>query len=460
MYYLFILKKSLIFKKHKPLIIHDLREVWYPIQKGGIHMPKMQQCINLTSIEKINSFEQTCYSVELNKKIIQIIKKSSGKIYNPTPIPLSTFEPNATSIINAINQQYFEIKLDDIYLVTCNPFHARLQSHKHKHKGLVTTSDIFMRHLAHQWPENPTEGLWNIMHYFAKENKSTDVHICTNRGVTYKRNGQLQWDWPIIKDDLSSLMYLIKLKSQLDPAISQKPQDGAYCFYNDQIKIDVRTSTLPTQEGEMISLRLFHDDQSLESLDNIGFSREKIINIRSLLNATNGLILITGTTGSGKSTTLYAMLRELTHRHVITLEDPIERIIPGIHQTSINQWQNYTMDNGLKAMLRHNPDVIAIGEIRDNQTAETVINAAYSGHLVIASLHTNDIEATLLRLSNLGVSPFLISYCLRGIISQSLTYDKQTITLNSQLLICKTPYIINNIKKELTAFLKHNTLIK
>ena len=128
------------------------------IQKGEVHMPKMQQCINLTSIEKINSFEHTCYSVELNEKIIQIIKKSSGKIYNPTPIPLSTFEPNATSIINAINQQYFEIKLDDIYLVTCNPFHARLQSHKHKHKGLVTTSDIFMRHLAHQWPENPTEG--------------------------------------------------------------------------------------------------------------------------------------------------------------------------------------------------------------------------------------------------------------------------------------------------------------
>jgi type II secretory ATPase GspE/PulE/Tfp pilus assembly ATPase PilB-like protein len=258
---------------------------------------------------------------------------------------------------------------------------------------------------------------------------------------------------------MERLMYFIKLHSHMDPAIFRTPQDGAYCFNKENIKIDVRTSTLPTQNGEMISLRLFYYDQHFESLNNIGLSSKKLEKIRSLLTIPNGLILITGATGSGKSTTLYAMLRELTHRHVITLEDPIERLIPGIHQTSINEWQNYTMSVGLKALLRHNPDVIAIGEIRDSQTAEAVINAAYSGHLVIASLHTNSIETTLLRLANLGISPFMIGYCLRAIISQSLQFSEGKTKLKSELLICETPYIIQNLKKELNDFINKNSHI-
>ena len=148
-------------------------------------------------------------------------------------------------------------------------------------------------------------------------------------------------------------------------------------------------------------------------------------------------------------------------QHVITLEDPVEKVIPSIHQTTINQSQGYTMATSLKAILRHNPDVIAIGEIRDKQTAQTVINAAYSGHLIIASLHTNSIETTLHRLANLGCSPFLISYCLRGIISQTLRYKNQRPQLESDLLICQyPPVIISDIKKELTEFMKKNIRIK
>ena len=170
--------------------------------------------------------------------------------------------------------------------------------------------------------------------------------------------------------------------------------------------MDGRIATLPTQEGELISIRLFNHSQSLTSISSLGFSPQQLKQISNLLHHSNGLILITGSTGAGKTTTLYALLNELKDRHIITLEDPIEKIIPHTHQTTINQLQNYTMDTALKAILRHNPEVIAIGEIRDRKTAEAVINAAYSGHLIIASLHTNSIETTLLRLSNLGISPF------------------------------------------------------
>lgn len=420
-------------------------------------MPKMQQCIELNKISKNQSFQSTCYSKTLDQELHHLANHYQSSIFNPSSIPLAAFTPNPTSIVNALMNQYYPIELDDTYWVTCNPFHHELHSGTLKKNILLTTSKIFIDHLAHQWPENPTEGLWKIVHYYGFINKSTDIHICSNAGILFKKNGHLQSHLPIQKKSMESLMYFIKLHSHMDPAIFRTPQDGAYYFNRENIKIDIRTSTLPTQEGEMISLRLFHYDQSFQSLDNIGFSLKKLTKIRSLLKIPNGLILITGATGSGKSTTLYAMLRELTHRHVITLEDPIERLISGIHQTSINEWQNYTMSVGLKALLRHNPDVIAIGEIRDNQTAEAVINAAYSGHLVIASLHTNSIETTLLRLANLGISPFMIGYCLRAIISQSLHFIEGKTNLKSELLICETPYIIHNLKKELNDFINNNS---
>ncbi|MEK9727840.1 MAG: ATPase, T2SS/T4P/T4SS family, partial [Candidatus Margulisiibacteriota bacterium] len=245
-----------------------------------------------------------------------------------------------------------------------------------------------------------------------------------------------------------------------DPNIAMKPQDGSFNFQFNDIKIELRVAALPTAQEEMISLRLFNPNKEAETLNSLGFSNKKVSIIKHMVQQKNGLILSVGTTGSGKSTTLYTILKQLSDQHVITLEDPIEQIIPNIHQTALNENQGYTFDIGLKAILRHNPDVIVIGEIRDQKTAEIALNAAYTGHLVIASLHTNSIEATLLRLENLGCSSFLISYCLRGIISQSLEQNKNKIELKSTLLLCESPYIVNNIKKELQEFIKQNILIQ
>ncbi|MEC8678759.1 MAG: ATPase, T2SS/T4P/T4SS family, partial [Candidatus Margulisiibacteriota bacterium] len=344
------------------------------------------------------------------------------------------------------------------YLITCNPFHSELQIHQNV-PLIIVSAKQFIHFICHQNSKNPIESLFQLILFFADKYNSTDIHIFNNESIAIKKNGYNQQIIPIYKLTVSQLIYYIKLTAHLDPNITLKPQDGAIMFKYNKINLDIRISTIPTQYSEMVSLRLFNLNSNLKNLENLGFESNKINCIKQMINAEHGLILITGATGSGKSTTLYSLLRLLQHRHVITLEDPIEQVIPNIHQTCINPNQGYTFEVGLKAILRHNPDVIAVGEIRDKQTAEIVINAAYSGHLVIASLHTNTIETTLLRLKNLGCSPFLISYCLRGIISQKLIQSKTKTQLSSSILQCIKPHIITDLEKDLSLFLKNNNII-
>ena len=424
-------------------------------------MPKMQECIKLNKIKPNIKFKSTNYTTAMTSQLHSLCRHHELRLFTKETTPIANFNYCEASIIDALSDQSYAISAPNItHIMTCNPFNKRTQKKYHQLYAYVTTLENFIDHLANQYPNDPTKGLFNMLHFYGSYQNSTDIHISESIGISFKQNGIHQMTLPLNKHSQLKLLYFIKLYSHLDPAITKSPQDGAYQFTSNDTTFDVRVATLPTQCGELMSLRLFNKNKEFKTLHALGFSHEKVIAIQQMINAPHGLILITGSTGSGKSTTLYTLLNDMRHRHVITLEDPIEKVIPDIHQTSINDHQGYAMDIGLKAILRHNPNVIAIGEIRDHQTAETVINAAYSGHLVIASLHTNSIETTLLRLAHLGISPFMIGYCLRGIISQSLTTVNKNITLKSQLLICKKPYIINNIKKELTAYIKHNTLIK
>ena len=266
----------------------------------------------------------------------------------------------------------------------------------------------------------------------------TDIHII-NTTISFKQNQLEKYHLILDESTMKKLRYYIKLHAHMDPSKTQYPQDGALTIRFKTIELDLRIATLPTKNNEMISLRAFHPKNKIKSLSQLGFSKEKESAIQQMITKKNGLILITGATGAGKSTTLYSLLQSLNHRHVITIEDPIEQPIPNIQQTCVNNKKGYTLDVGLTSILRHNPDVIGIGEIRDANTAKIVLQAAYSGHLVIASLHTNSIETTLLRLQSLGCSPFLISYCLRGIISQELVTSKQqTIELKSNIIMSMT----------------------
>ncbi len=404
-----------------------------------------------------DEFKATDYTIELEQEIEQIIQAKNMRFFQPKQIPYAIFEFKPKSMLNALLNQKYEVKNNhQIITITCNPFH-NCHREPTQNNYYITRPTQFINQLAKQLT-NPTEGLWSIIHFYTASKAVTDIHI-TKGKICFKKNGKIFLTLPIGKKEQDQLIYFIKLTSHLDPSITKIPQDGAYQFNNYTIQIDGRVATLPIINGEMLSIRCFQKTEKLDTLERLGFSKRKLNEIRKTLKQPNGLILITGTTGSGKSTTLYAMLKELRKRHVITMEDPVEKVIPEIIQTDINNKQGYTMETSLKAILRHNPDVIAVGEIRDRKTAEIVLHAAYTGHLVIASLHTNSVEATLLRLLNLGCSPFLISYCLRAIISQSLEY-KDNIKLNSNLLICEKPFIVNDLKKELPHFLNHHLQIE
>ncbi|MEC8678643.1 MAG: ATPase, T2SS/T4P/T4SS family, partial [Candidatus Margulisiibacteriota bacterium] len=401
------------------------------------------------------SFNHTNYSNKLLKETTPLLSNMFIDDCSENAIPRAALQHSFYEALTYFKAQGFTASISDSqkYLITCNPFNIALQTHQNT-PAIIVSPKQFIFFLCYQDNNNPIEGLFKLILFLAEDNKSTDIHIYNNETITIKQNGYNQISIPIYQSMAKRLMYYIKLIGHLDPNITFKPQDGATIFKYNEINLDVRISTIPTHQNEMISLRVFNPNNNFKDLENLGFEPNKINSIKQMINAEHGLILITGATGSGKSTTLYSLLRLLQHRHVITLEDPIEQVIPNIHQTCINPNQGYTFEVGLKAILRHNPDVIAIGEIRDKQTAEIVLNAAYSGHLVIASLHTNTIETTLLRLKNLGCSPFLISYCLRGIISQKLIQSKTKTQLSSSILQCIKPHIITDLEKDLSLFLK------
>ncbi len=406
-----------------------------------------------------NRFKSTNYSTELDNELLLISKSQKVPLFNPNHSPYSNEPYSVQSILSALLNQCYNMKINnELITVTCNPFHEYLRKETPNKQYMITRPAEFIDQLAKQLTP-PVHGMWNIINFYCAKFEITDVHISLNQ-ICFKKNGQKKLTICLTETCYKECVYFIKITSHLDPSITKKPQDGACQFNGYNINTDIRVATIPIFKGEMISLRLFHKTNKLNTLESLGFSKIKTNIIRQTIANENGLILITGTTGSGKSTTLYAILKELKHRHVITMEDPIEKIIPGIYQTHINSLQGFSMESGLKAMLRHNPDVIAIGEIRDKKSAELVLHAAYTGHLVIASLHTNSIEATLLRLDNLGLDPFLISYCLRAIISQRLIYTEDEIKLKSAIMVCQTPHIIHDVKKELQEFMKHNILIK
>src|SRR5690625_916252 len=186
--------------------------------------------------------------------------------------------------------------------------------------------------------------------------------------------------------------------------------------------IDIRISTLPSVYGEKVVMRILDLSNALDRLDKIGFTNENEANFRKMISKPNGIVLITGPTGSGKSSTLYASLNKLNEEsvNIITIEDPVEYQLAGINQVQVNEAVGMTFAAGLRSILRQDPDIVMIGEIRDVETAQIAIRASLTGHLVLSTLHTNSAVAALTRLIDMGVEPFLISSSLSGVVAQRL----------------------------------------
>lgn len=271
----------------------------------------------------------------------------------------------------------------------------------------------------------PTIRLVNSMIERAIQERASDIHIEPRESGLYVRmriDGVMQEILTVPKDIQSSVISRIKIMSAMDIAERRIPQDGRFNVQMKEKAVDLRVSTLPTVFGEKIVLRLLDKSGGYVTREAIGLSGPDLVHYEELLKIQNGVILIVGPTGSGKSTTMYAIINELNTKEVnlVTLEDPVEYNIEGINQVQINEKTNMTFANGLRAILRQDPDIIAVGEIRDGETADIALRSAITGHVVLSTIHTNDAVGAIDRLRDIGSEPYVISAALRGVISQRL----------------------------------------
>ena len=271
----------------------------------------------------------------------------------------------------------------------------------------------------------PTIRLVNSIIERAITERASDIHMEPRENEMHIRmriDGLMREILTVPKDLQSSVISRMKIMAGMDIAERRIPQDGRFNVRIKDKDIDLRVSTLPTVYGEKIVSRLLDKSGGKLSKEAIGLSGSDLEKYERMLHCRSGVLLIVGPTGSGKSTTMYTMIDDLntTDVNLVTLEDPVEYNIDGVNQVQINEKTGMTFASGLRAILRQDPDIIAVGEIRDGETAEIAMRSAITGHVVLSTIHTNDAVGTIERLQDIGVEPYLISSALRGIISQRL----------------------------------------
>lgn len=283
----------------------------------------------------------------------------------------------------------------------------------------------------------PVIKLVNSLLFRSVKEKASDIHIEPyerDMVVRFRIDGVLYDIFKPPKKLQNSITSRVKVMANLNIAEKRLPQDGRIPIKMAGKDIDIRVSTVPTSHGERIVMRLQDRSNVILELPQLGFSEEQMGLVHEIVNKQHGIFLVTGPTGSGKSTTLYASIMTIndSERNIITVEDPVENRIHGIGQIQVNPKINLTFANGLRAILRQDPDVIMIGEIRDLETAEIAINSSLTGHLVLSTIHTNDSAGAIPRLIDMGCEPFLVASSLVGILAQRL--------IRNLCPHCKQPY--------------------
>ncbi len=280
--------------------------------------------------------------------------------------------------------------------------------------------------LPHLFPDDaPAVVVVNDLVRVACQQRASDVHCepyADGMRIRLRIDGVL-YEYACLARDLAAAVTVrIKIIAQCDIAESRLPQDGAYVYELGDDSLDVRVSIFPCLYGEKLVLRLLQRKQEFTSLSVCGFSDNVKRDLLHVLARDSGFLIVTGPTGSGKTTTLYAALSELisSEKNIVTLEDPVEYRLDGVTQGSINPDIGFTFARGLRALVRQDPDVILIGEIRDAETADIAIRTALTGHLVMSTLHTADAVSACVRLLDLGVAPFLLGAAVTGVVAQRL----------------------------------------
>ena len=259
----------------------------------------------------------------------------------------------------------------------------------------------------------------------ATKNRASDIHfdpLSNNLKVRIRIDGSLIDYCSIPNEYKRNLITRVKIISGMNITENRLPQDGAIKTSLNGVPLDMRVSSLPTNAGEKIVIRILDYSMSIQGLEKLGFTKDNYDKIIKMINSPNGIILTTGATGTGKSTTVYSILQKLNKEesNIITVEDPVEMDLPGINQVQVSSEIGLTFANVLRSILRQDPDIIMIGEIRDDETATIAVRASITGHLVLSTLHTNDSLNTIERLLDMDVERYLLAASLTGIISQKL----------------------------------------
>ncbi len=320
------------------------------------------------------------------------------------------------AILNAIDQYYG---------VTGSVDEVIRDIDKEKKKTTAAGVELDSEKLSEMAEEAPVIKLVNLIIMQAVKDKASDVHIEPEEEalkVRFRVDGVLHEMFSPPKHLEPALLSRIKVLSKIDISEKRKPQDGRFNIKIENRDIDLRVSTFPTIYGENIVIRILDKGAILLGLDKIGFSNKTQKDFESLIKHPHGIVLVTGPTGSGKTTTLYSALSVIDseEKNIITVEDPVEYHLGRIRQSQINPKAGLTFASGLRSILRQDPDIIMVGEVRDKETAEISVQAALTGHLVFSTLHTNDACGALSRLIDMGVEPFLISSSVIGILAQRL----------------------------------------
>ncbi len=289
--------------------------------------------------------------------------------------------------------------------------------------GKAVSGDIErLRALAN---DGPIIGLVNDIIAKAVSSGASDIHLeaqAQGVRVRFRVDGLLETERLISDDMRHSIASRIKIMADLNISEKRRPQDGRVETVVRGRAVDIRVSTLPTQMGESIVMRLLDRDRVKLDWDALNFPTHRVAEIRSIMAQQNGIFLVAGPTGSGKTTTLYTALQEVNtqDRKIVTVEDPVEYTLEGVNQVQVNEAVDMTFSAALRAILRQDPNVVMVGEIRDEETAEIAVRAALIGRLVLSTIHTNDAVGAIDRLLDLGVAPYLIGSTLRGVLSQRL----------------------------------------
>ncbi len=282
-----------------------------------------------------------------------------------------------------------------------------------------------VQQIAQEAQKRPIVRLVNAVIMQGILHRASDINIRPEKervNIYYRIDGRLQLGRSLSRTLLPAIVSRIKITGHMNIAERRLPQDGHSRLIHEGKGVDLRISVIPTVDGESVVIRILDSSSGLRSISQLGLDEHERSLLKRLYSRNNGILLVTGPTGSGKSTTLYAMLNELHKRepHIITVEDPVEYAIQGVEQIQIKPQTGYTFAEALRHILRHDPDIIMVGEIRDLETAQIAAKAALTGHLVLSTLHTNDAASSVTRLVNMGLEPYLVSATVLGVMAQRL----------------------------------------